>query len=160
MAFSFSNSSAEKVATCHRDLQLILNEAIRVSPVDFGVSEGHRSVERQFALYQQGRVFEGGKWVVVGPVVTNVDGINNKGKHNEVPSKAADIYAYVARNVQNMLYDKEHLAVVAGVLLATAARLRAEGKITHWLRWGADWDSDGEIATDHRFVDRPHFELI
>jgi peptidoglycan L-alanyl-D-glutamate endopeptidase CwlK len=156
--FEFSERSIKEIQTVHKDGQLILHEALLWTPVDFGVSEGHRSVDRQFALWQQGRKLLGnGEWTVVGPVVTNIDGLTVKGKHNVMPSMAWDIFCY--HPDRNIAYDTEHIAVVAGVLLATASRLLAEKKITHRLKWGADWDADGLLIFDQKFDDRPHFQL-
>jgi len=44
-------------------------------------------------------------------------------------------------------------------MFATAERLYNEGKITHKLRWGGDWDSD-KVFDDQNFDDLPHFELV
>jgi hypothetical protein len=38
--------------------------------------------------------------------------------------------------------------------------LYEQEKITSKLKWGANWDMDGEIITDQGFMDLPHFELI
>jgi peptidoglycan L-alanyl-D-glutamate endopeptidase CwlK len=37
--------------------------------------------------------------------------------------------------------------------------LLVEGKISHAIRWGGDWDSD-DIFDDQNFDDLPHFELV
>jgi len=86
--FYFSDRSLKKLHTCHPDLQRVALLAIQLSTVDFGVSEGHRSIERQWELYKQGRT-EPGK------VVTWVDGIRRKSQHNYSPSRAFDVFAWV-----------------------------------------------------------------
>jgi len=134
----------------HKDLQLIFNEALKVSDVDFGCAEGHRTISRQQELYAQGRTKPGRK-------VTRIDGVNQMSKHNYDPSLAGDIYAWLNGKAN---WSERLLIYIGGVMTATAARLLAEGRITHALRWGGNWDRDGEIVTDQEFDDLPHFELV
>ena len=47
MDFEFSKTSKKRLRTCHKDLQLIMECAIAFSKVDFGIAEGHRSIELQ-----------------------------------------------------------------------------------------------------------------
>lgn len=49
--------------------------------------------------------------------------------------------------------NMERFAYLAGVVMTTAARLGVK------LRWGGDWDQDGDTR-DETFRDRPHFELV
>jgi len=141
----FGKRSKEKLCTCHIDLQLIAEESLKVSQMDFGISEGHRTVEKQLEYYYTGK--------------SKIDGINKKGKHNYQPSLAFDIYAYVPGKPK-LAYNIANLSYLGGVITATAKRLLNEGKITHKIRWGFNWDSDGEIGTDQTFQDLPHFELV
>lgn len=69
-----SQSSQEKLLTCHPNLQKIMN--IVINHFDYTVIEGHRSNERQQELYAQGKSF-----VKVS-------------KHNSEPSMAIDIAPY------------------------------------------------------------------
>ena len=144
MNYQFGKRSKEKLAQCHADLQLIANESLKVSRMDFGVSEGHRTIEKQQEYFNAGK--------------SKVDGIKIKGKHNYQPSLAIDIYAYIPGK-GSLAYNTNNLAYLGGVLTATAKRLLNEGRISHRLRWGFNWDMDGEIGTDQRFQDMPHFEL-
>jgi hypothetical protein len=43
--------------------------------------------------------------------------------------------------------------------MAVAGILLNQGRITHELVSGLNWDSDGEIITDQKFQDLVHFEL-
>jgi len=144
----FGNRSKEKLNTCHSDLQKIMNLSISRSVVDFGVSEGHRSLKRQKKLYDEGK--------------SKIDGISRKGKHNYKPSLAVDIYTYHPdlATRRKIAYSKEHLSYIAGIIQGCARELYEEGQVSHIIRWGANWDSDGIIALDHSFDDYPHFELI
>lgn len=143
--YSFGKSSIEKLSTAHADLQLIMKTALSRSQVDFGISEGHRSLERQKKLFDEGK--------------SRIDGISKKGKHNHSPSLAVDVYAYVTDN-KSMAYDRSHLSYLGGVITAVGEQLLEEGKVSHKIRWGGNWDSDGYLIYDHSFKDLPHFELI
>lgn len=143
--YQFGSRSKEKLATCHKDLQLIADESLKVSQVDFGISEGHRTIEKQQEYFRTGK--------------SKVDGIKIKGKHNHQPSLAFDIYASVSGKPK-LSFNPTYLAYLGGVITAVAKRLLNEGKIAHKIRWGYNWDSDGEIGTDQQFQDLPHFELI
>lgn len=138
----FGETSQARLTTCHNDLQLIMNEAIKYSNVDFGIAEGHRSIELQQKYFKEGK--------------SKVDGIKVKGKHNYNPSLAADIYLWINGKAS---WNAETLTYVAGFIEATARQLYRNGNIEHLIRWGGNWDKDGEILSDQSFDDRPHFEL-
>ena len=148
MSFELGKKSKERLATCHTDLQKIFELAIKVSKIDFGISEGHRSIERQNELFNQGK--------------SKIDGISRLGKHNLSPSEAVDIYIYhpVLETRRKLAYDKTHLSYIAGIVNTAAETLYNKGEITHKIRWGANWDGDGIIDYDQAFDDYPHFELI
>lgn len=148
MGYTFGKKSKEKLATCHPDLQKILQMAITRSKVDFGISEGRRDLDRQWKLFQEGK--------------TKIDGVSSKGKHNYDPSLAADLYAYHPDKETRVriIYDEKHLSYIAGVIDACAAELYEKGEITHLVRWGGNWDGDGVIGLDQTFWDLPHHELL
>ena len=54
MAFSFSPRSIERLEGVHPDLQKVAHLALELSPIDFGITEGLRSKERQQKLYDDG----------------------------------------------------------------------------------------------------------
>ncbi len=140
---SFSATSKARLETCHPDIQLVMNESLNVCPVDFGIAEGNRAVEKQQQYFREGK--------------SRIDGITKKGKHNFLPSEAVDVYAYYNGKAQ---WDINHLCLIAGVVLSTAERLFAEGKISHRFRWGGNWDMDGVILLDQKFDDGPHYEIL
>ena len=142
MMYQFSETSKERLATCHPDLQKVFLLAIERTNIDFGIACGHRSVKEQQALYAQGRTKS-------GDIVTHVDGINKKSKHNAYPSNAVDIYAWTGK----ASWDQKELCYLAGLIMACAKELNVS------LRWGGNWDQDGQIITDQNFIDLPHFEL-
>lgn len=146
--FTFSKRSRTALETCHPDLQLILAETLRRSPVDFIVTEGYRTRERQYRLFKKG--------------LSRVDGRTRVGKHNVSPSMAADVAVYAADKEmrRRVLYDPVHLAVVVGVAFAVAHDLLERGLVTHALRSGGNWDRDGVFVFDQSLIDLPHLELV
>jgi peptidoglycan L-alanyl-D-glutamate endopeptidase CwlK len=141
--FRFGKTSKERLSTCHSDMQLIMNEAIKITNVDFGIAEGHRSIEKQQQYFKEDK--------------SKIDGISKKGKHNYIPSLAVDIYPYFENCAK---WDNEHLSYLSGIIHAVSEMLFTSGKITHKIRWGGNWDMDGVILIDQSFDDRPHFELV
>lgn len=160
--YQFGDRSQEVLQTLHSELQMILTWGLKYSPIDFGLGEGYRPPEKQFEYYCRGRKQEGNTWVPIYPdrrgIITNCDGYKMKSNHNYNPSLAVDIYIYVPGK-PSLTYDLPHIAGVAGVLVVSAEFLHEQGKIQHKLRWGGNWDRDGEILTDQPFDDTPHFEL-
>ena len=55
MTFSFGTKSSEKLSKVHPDLQRVFNEAIKDSPIDFSITEGLRTRERQKTLFDAGK---------------------------------------------------------------------------------------------------------
>ena len=133
MTFKLGNASREKLVTCHPRLQEIIEEAISVTPYDFTVLEGHRSVELQQKAFRDG--------------MSQIDGVSKMGNHNFTPSRAVDVAPWPI--------DWENLKrfhILAGIILGVA------GSMNVTLRWGGDWDRDGDF-TDQRLHDLPHFEV-
>lgn len=128
----FGDKSKALLATCHPDLQKIMNEAIK--HFDFTVIEGARTLERQQQLFKEGK--------------SKLDGINKKGKHNHSPSLAVDIAPYpIDWN------DTKRFFYLAGLIEGIATSMGIA------IIWGGDWDSDGDYK-DQTFNDYPHFELV
>lgn len=161
MGNSFDRESMKHYRTLHSDLQLILDCTISKCAINFFLTEGHRPPEKQIEYFKKGRRQQSdGTWIVVNQkdVITNVDGYKVKGSHNLFPSMAVDIAIRVPGK-SSLTYDIAHLSYVAGCMITIANRLYEEGKIKHKLRWGADWDRDGDLS-DNVIVDKPHFELV
>lgn len=145
--YQFGKRSIDNLNTCHIDLQKVMQLSIRISYVDFGISEGHRSIDRQNKLFKEGK--------------SKIDGVSKKGKHNFNPSLAVDIYTYHPdlETRRKLAYDKVHLAYIGGVIQASAKILYDDGEISHLIRSGFNWDKDGVIGLDQSFDDYPHHEL-
>ena len=127
--------------------------------MDFSLTEGHRPPQKQFEYFKKGRVFVDGIWMINKPkqIITNVDGTRKKGKHNYNPSLAVDFAVYVPGKPA-LTYDPVHLTYVAATLVMIAEYLYEQGIIENKLRWGGNWDRDGDLA-DNKLYDRPHVEL-
>lgn len=161
--FKFSDSSLKKLNTCHPDLVKVMMVAIELSDIDFTIVYGRRSIKEQQALYAQGRT-------TPGSIVTNCDGVIHKSKHNATlelyfgdkeaidhKSEAVDIAAYVNGKIS---WKPTELCYIAGVVDIVAKMLYKEGEITHKIKWGGNWDGDGEIITDQTLIDLPHYQII
>jgi len=55
MTFSFGNKSKERLSGVHPDLVKVIEEAIKESPLDFSITEGLRTKERQQELFSAGK---------------------------------------------------------------------------------------------------------
>jgi len=133
---AFSQLSFSRLSTCHPDLQALFYEVIKY--FDCSILEGYRNQEDQEKAFKSG--------------TTKLHWPN--GKHNHQPSMAVDASPYPLdwRNINGFYW-------FAGYVMAFAQKLKDDGKITHAVRWGGDWDCDKDI-TDECFKDLVHFELI
>jgi hypothetical protein len=133
VAYALGKKSAKKLEQATPEMGDVVRLALRWGIIDFSVVETHRNRGRQNRLYilKKSRV----KWP--------------KGKHNRLPSEAIDLVPYVNGAGS---YDRSHCLVLAGVILAAAAVL---GVV---IRWGGNWDMDGEPVTDQDFQDLVHYE--
>lgn len=136
----FSSTSSERLASCHRDLQLIFNEVIQYQ--DCSIFCGHREE------VEQNKAFDAGLSEKRYP----------DSKHNRLPSMAVDAGPYFIELGNTDWDDMLAFAQFAGRVKQCAEYLFSRGLITHRIRWGGDWDSDGRTR-DHKFLDAPHFEL-
>jgi peptidoglycan L-alanyl-D-glutamate endopeptidase CwlK len=95
----------------------IVKEAIKESPIDFGVpsSGGLRTAEDQNELFTKG--------------VSKCDGYNKKSRHQT--GKAFDIYAYVDGKAS---WDTQHLTDIANHILKIA-----KDQFNVNLIWGGTW---------------------
>lgn len=136
----FGARSQKNLSSCHELLQRVACRAIGYGVIDFSVIEGHRAIDRQQQLFAEGK--------------SKIDGVTKRGKHNEQPSEAVDLLPYPHEiNGVNVWADRQRFCVLAGLMYAAAA----ENGVA--IRWGGDWDCDGNNA-DSNFNDLPHFEIV
>lgn len=133
--------SEERLATCDPVLAELVCELAK--RMDLEVLCGHRGQAEQDEAFGAGRSKL--RWP--------------DGPHNATPSRAVDIAPWPVLWPHGDDDDRTRgrkiarFARLAGVLEEIA---RARGVD---LRWGGDWDSDGEIMDNGAFDDLPHFEL-
>lgn len=149
MSFQLSQRSIERLTGVDPRLVNVVKAAIGYTTVDFGVTEGLRSIERQTELVAQGA------------------SQTMKSKHIE--GLAVDLVAYIGPKVcwELNVYDEIADAVKRAALEEDVS-----------IRWGAawhindirDWDGTMEQAMNayidtrrkqgrRPFIDAPHFEI-
>ena len=155
MGFKLSNRSKGKLEGVHPDMVAVVERAIELTKVDFGVTYGVRTVEEQEKLVASGR----------SQTMKSKHLIQDSGY-----SHAVDVVAYDGSDVvwEINVYDD-----IADAFKAAAEELGGA------VKWGAAW-SEGDIRTyegtaedammayvDLRrsqgrrpFIDGPHFELM
>ena len=150
MSFKLSSRSIDRLNGVNAGLITVVNAAIDMTKVDFGVTCGMRTVEEQKALVAKGA------------------SQTMKSKHLE--GRAVDLVAYVGSNVTWALNMYDEIADA----MADSARIHGVP-----IKWGAAW-SVGDISkysgsmedamneyVDLRrsqgrrpFIDAPHFEMM
>ena len=76
--FKFSKRSLERLNTADPQLQLLAHEVLKISPYDFAITEGLRTLEKQQEYFRKG--------------ASKCDGVKNKSKHQT--GRAIDIMVY------------------------------------------------------------------
>ena len=134
----FSQISRDRLRTCHRDLQVLFEFVIM--NYDCTIVCGHRGEVAQNQAYAAGNSEK--PWPL--------------SKHNKWPSLAVDAAPFEKTAID---WGKLQSSNFAGFVMGVAEMLFAEGKITHHIRSGADWDMDDDVD-DTKFWDACHFEII
>ena len=130
--FEFGTSSKARLAGVNPVLVSLMERALANSPIDFGIPKygGVRTDEEQYDLYLAKK--------------SKCDGYKIRGKHQD--GNAVDVYAWVDGKAS---WDDVHLAIIAGVVLATAHEMGIK------VRWGGTFGS-----REFKGWDKPHFELV
>lgn len=126
----FSETSIERLATCHPDLQRLFHEVVKT--FDCTVICGHRGEREQELAFLHGKS----------------KARFGQSKHNTVPSRAVDVVPYPID-----WQDIRRFYLFAGYVLKTAETLNIK------VRWGGDWNGNLEVK-DNNFNDLPHFEIV
>lgn len=155
MTYMLGTRSREVLQDVDPRMVAVVELAITKSSVDFRVLEGLRSVARQHKLYGQGRTAAQCKAAGVDPSLARPDmrqvTWTLKSRHFPDPrtgkSRAVDLLP-----APYDWKDLKHFDAVALAMYAAAAELKVK------IRWGADWDQDGN-PRERGETDSPHFEL-
>jgi len=138
LKFHYSKTSKRRLYTCEFDIQQVMREALAMGIIDITIVCGQRGKAKQDEYYY-GR-----------PQRSRVP--YPKSKHNKEPlSDAVDAAPYVNGKLSR---NFNHCCVLAGVVLACAKKLGIP------IRWGGNWDMDGEPITDQDFQDLYHYERV
>lgn len=131
--YKFSAKSQAKIMTLEPDLYRVVWRAMELQVMDFTVLCGLRTPEEQMAYVREGR-----SRTLNSRHLPNRDGL----------AEAVDIAPHPVDWNDTHAFHR-----LAGVMFAAAS---IEGVK---LRWGGDWDRDGDTQ-DQNFIDLPHFELL
>lgn len=139
----FGNKSKEVLSWANPELRKVMEEAIKY--VDFSVLESIRTEEQHNLNVQNG------KSKTTWDKSKHRPRLDNEGRFT---SWAIDIAPYPIdwNNYERFIY-------VAGFIMCCAERLYTQGKITHKLRWGGDFNMNLN-PKDDSFKDGGHFELL
>ena len=137
MSYALGERSRQRLVGVHPDLVKVVERAIQITPVDFTVLEGLRTIQRQQELLKSGA--------------------STTLKSRHLTGHAVDLGALVAGQVR---WDW-------GLYLRIAEAVRtASLELGIPIRWGGTWgllsDLKGDITADvlhKRFPDGPHYEL-
>ena len=130
--FKFSQKSLDKLDEVHEDLRTVFLEVIKLTPVDIGITEGLRSLERAEQLQKEG-----------------ASKVGTKSKH--CVGKAVDIVCY---NGKDITWDLDYYEAVAQVVGEVSDLLDIP------IRWGGSWQTGNfKLNRDMKFIDAVHFEL-
>jgi hypothetical protein len=148
--YKFSENSINRIESLENQyLKKILYEAIKISPIDFGIPYlgGKRTAEQQFELFKKGRKRIKGRWTVINASkkVTNADGYQTKSYHQT--GTAFDVVAYVGGKYT---WDSYYMAMIAGTILSVAAKYQIA------LTWGGTFGKKGNIL---KGWDKGHYQI-
>lgn len=139
--YSFGEKSENNLKGVHPKLIVVVRKALSYGVMDFSVGEGVRTLQRQHELLSTGATQTLNSKHLLQP-----DGFGH----------AVDLYPSPVNMAQvNRGYWPEciRFGLLAGLIMRAAQEEGVQ------LRWGMDWDKDGQTL-DHSFFDAPHFELI
>jgi peptidoglycan LD-endopeptidase CwlK len=125
----FGKRSKARLKGVDARLVSVCNELIKI--MDCTIIEGVRSEEKQNEYFKKGK--------------SKKDGIVNKGMHQL--GKAVDLAPYPIN-----WNDRDRFHYMGGMVRGIAKQLNLN------VRWGGDWDSDGETK-DNNFDDLVHIEI-
>lgn len=139
MTYALGSKSLAKLDGVHPNLIRVIKRAISITQQDFTILEGVRTPERQKELYAQGRTKPGNivTWTLTSNHFKKADGYGH----------AVDLAPYPIDWNDNKRFD-----LVADAMFKAAKLENVK------IRWGADWDQDGN-PRERGESDSLHWEL-
>lgn len=151
--YKLSSASMKRLQKVHPDLQRVVSRALEISPVDFAVVQGARTLDEQKRLYGKGRT--GAQCEAAGVPATYAR-----------PGERKVTWTLRSNHLINPRTGYGH-AVDVCPLLDGKLEWDDDGKLFLWpkvaeafkkaaeelgvsIEWGGDWKKN---------IDRPHFEL-
>ncbi len=132
MNFKFGKTSEEKLSTVNSQLASVARKALELTPIDFGITEGRRSIEKQQQLV--------------------AEGASKTMKSKHLTGHAIDIVCYADDKIT---WDLEYYQIVANAFALACEELHLN------VRWGGSWKvNDFTLDPENKFIDAVHFELI
>lgn len=137
--YKFGTASLAQLATVEIPLRTVAARALELSPVDFLVHEGVRTLARQRELYAQGRTTPGNivTWTMESRHFAGPDGLG----------RAIDV----------LNWPIDYAATKQFMAIAYAFR-QASRELNIPIRWGGDWN-ENNIPMERGETDIGHFEL-
>jgi len=139
MKYSYGRTSSGVLITASLNIQLVFDEALAMGLIDISAIEGRRARARQNRLYRIDRSR------VMWP-----DSKHNVLKPDDL-AHAIDAAPFVNGKISDNYY---HCIYLAGVIQCCGKKLSIP------IRWGGNWDMDGEPVTDQDFQDLWHYEEV
>lgn len=139
MNYKLGPASRKKLEGLHPNLVAVVTRAIQLTTQDFSVTCGVRTLAEQKGLYAQGRTKPGQivTWTLKSRHLPAADGLG----------RAVDLAPYPI--------DWNNLSKFDAI---AKAMFQASKELGIPIRWGADWDKDGN-PRERGETDSPHFEL-
>jgi len=149
MSYIIGSNSRIHLSQAHPDFTSIAEELIKI--IDFSTDNSHRNKRYQDQAFAAGR--------------SKVQFPNSK--HNTSPSNAIHFNPWPIMWPDNLYeLDPEKAAkmlgrfyLLSGIVIGVSSQLYNQGIISTRIRWGGDWDGDGDIL-DQTFDDLTHFERM
>ena len=140
MLFQFSQRSETVLNEIDDDLARVLRRALQLGVMDFAAIDGARDEAQQADLVRRGF-----SQTLDSKHVVKIEGQK---------ARAVDVLPYPTKvNGRSAWQDRDRLCRLAGVIQAAAAIEDVS------IRWGGDWDGDGNNL-DSTFDDLYHYEML
>ena len=155
MSFRLSQRSLSRLNGVHPDLVAVVKQAIKTTRVDFGVTQGLRTIKQQREYVRIGK-----SQIMTSKHLRQRDGY----------SHAVDVVAYIGSNISwelNLYDDIADAFADAGKKLGVSMRWGAAWNVPDITKWNGSMEEAMMYYIDTRrsqgrrpFIDGPHFELV